>query len=414
MLREAVANAPRPQPGADSGVARALRAGGPQADARHPVRPNPATRPFGVPVRNSRLLLLLLLGVSAGAQAAGTFTVLPAPGVRVTKMSPNGQYLVGTYFGEDGSTVGYIWRASDQSSHVLTEMNNVLGVNNLGVVAGSVPVDGGSLFGGLDLGATGTIGMPPTLLTAPLEANANGYDIADDGTVVGLSFDVGYTQDHTKAFVWTPSQGMQVLATTNPYTYSRANAISSDGSVIVGWNDGDFGRAGVIWRNRVPFDVQDEVGGRVGEATTVSGNGRFVGGGFYLDPLGNYGAWRWSEKSGVRVIPNMEYVFAISDDGKTAIGSSSFFEGRVSRIWRQGVGTVDLAQYLVDNAVTGVPADFYLVGGFTALSADGRRMAGWGYDGQFAVQSFVIDVVEERILGDSFEDRFQPPPPPEE
>ena len=387
---------------------------GPQMDAPHPSRLNPATRPSGVPVRNSRLIPLLLLSLSVSVQAAGTFTVLPAPGVRVTKMSPNGEYVVGTYFGEDGSTVGYIWRASDQSSHVLTEMNNVIGVNNLGVVSGSVPVNGGALFGGLDLGATATIGMAPMQLTAPLEENSNGYDIADDGTVVGLSFDVGYSQDRTKAFVWTPSQGMQVLATTSPFTYSRANAISSDGRVIAGWNDNDFGRSGVIWRNRVPMDVQDDVGGRVGEATAVSGNGRFVAGGFYTDPLGNYGAWRWSEKGGVRVIPNMEYAFAISDDGRTAVGSSSFFEGRVARIWRHGVGTVDLAQYLADNAVTGVPEGFLLVGGFSALSADGKRMAGWGYDATFAVQSFVIDVVEERILGDSFEDRFPPPPPPEE
>jgi uncharacterized membrane protein len=365
-------------------------------------------------VRTSRLLVFLLLASSAAVQAAGTFTVLPAPGVRVTKMSPNGEYLVGTYFGEDGSTVGYIWRASDQSSHVLTAMNNVIGVNNLGVVSGSVPLDGGALFNGFDLGATGSIGAAPSLLTAPLETNSNGYDIADDGTVVGLSFDVGYSQDRTKAFVWTPAQGMQVLATNNPSSYSRANAISSDGRLIAGWNDNDFGRSGVIWRNRVPMDVQDEIGNRVGEAVAVSGNGRFVAGGFYTDPLGNYGAWRWSEKSGVRVIPNMEYAFAISDDGKTAVGSSSFFEGRTARIWRSGVGTVDLAQYLVDNAVTGVPEGFLLVGGFSAMSADGKRMAGWGYDSNFAVQSFVIDVVEERILGDSFEDRFQPPPPPEE
>ncbi len=383
-------------------------------DAPHPSRLNPATRPSGVPVRNSRLIPLLLLSLSASVQAAGTFTVLPAPGVRVTKMSPNGEYVVGTYFGEDGSTVGYIWRASDQSSHVLTEMNNVIGVNNLGVVSGSVPVNGGVLFGGLDLGATATIGMAPMQLTAPLEENSNGYDIADDGTVVGLSFDSAYNMDRTKAFVWTPSQGMQVLATTSPFTYSRANAISSDGRVIAGWNDNDFGRSGVIWRNRVPMDVQDDVGGRVGEATAVSGNGRFVAGGFYLDPLGNYGAWRWSEKGGVRVIPNMEYAFAISDDGRTAVGSSSFFEGRIARIWRHGVGTVDLAQYLADNAVTGVPEGFLLVGGFSALSADGKRMAGWGYDSTFAVQSFVIDVVEERILADGFEPRFPPPPPPDE
>ncbi|MBL8272597.1 MAG: hypothetical protein JNJ74_02220, partial [Xanthomonadales bacterium] len=45
---------------------------------------------------------MLLLSLSASVQAAGTFTVLPAPGVRVTKMSPNGEYVVGTYFGEDG------------------------------------------------------------------------------------------------------------------------------------------------------------------------------------------------------------------------------------------------------------------------------------------------------------------------
>ncbi|HQX25200.1 MAG TPA: hypothetical protein PLE37_09500, partial [Pseudomonadota bacterium] len=85
-----------------------------------------------------------------------------------------------------------------------------------------------------------------------------------------------------------------------------------------------------------------------------------------------------------------------------------------ARIWRHGVGTVDLAQYLVDNAVTGVPEGFLLVGGFSALSADGKRMAGWGYDSTFAVQSFVIDVVEERILADGFEPRFPPPPPPDE
>ena len=71
-------------------------------------------------------------------------------------------------------------------------------------------------------------------------------------------------------------------------------------------------------------------------------------------------------------------------------------------------------QYLADNAVTGVPEGFLLVGGFSALSADGKRMAGWGYDSTFAVQSFVIDVVEERILGESVEARFPPRPPGEE
>lgn len=207
---------------------------------------------------------------------------------------------------------------------------------------------------------------------------------------------------------------MQVLATTSPFTYSRANAISSDGRVIAGWNDNDFGRSGVIWRNRVPWTCRTTSAAGSARPLRSAATATSWPAASTSTRWATTAAWRWSEKGGVRVIPNMEYAFAISDDGRTAVGSSSFFEGRIARIWRHGVGTVGLAQYLADNAVTGVPEGFLLVGGFSALSANGKRMAGWGYDSTFAVQSFVIDVVEERILADGFEPRFPPPPPPDE
>ena len=51
------------------------------------------------------------------------------------------------------------------------------GINNSGVIAGSVPQDGGANNGGRDLGAYAAAGSAPVLLADTLQTNSIGYDI---------------------------------------------------------------------------------------------------------------------------------------------------------------------------------------------------------------------------------------------
>ena len=196
------------------------------------------------------------------------------------------------------------------------------------------------------------------------------------------------------AFKWTSKDGMVALPVNRPDTYSRANAISPDGRVIAGWNDQDDGyRSAVIWQDGVPSDMTDPDGNPIGEADGVSANGEYVVGSGYFDPdtLANT-AWIWNAKTGLQHIPSMSYAFGVTNDGKTVVGSTGFFDNppRAAVIWREGVGTVTAGEFLTEQGIT-VPAgwDASLAGGFGGISADGKVMAGWSF-GPLGIQSYVV------------------------
>lgn len=351
-----------------------------------------------------RLLLSasVSLALCGTALASGRFIELQTPEVFVTRVSPNGAYAVGTSI-EDSS--GYRWTASSGAEEVLTELGNALSINDAGVVAGAVFENGGANKGGRDFAAYGAPGTAPVLLSQPLMSNSAGYDIAADGTVVGLAFDDGFF-GNALAFVWNAAEGMTALPVPRPQNLSRANAISANGHVIAGWNDQDSGdRTAVIWLDRVPFDVLDAKGFAVGEASAVSPDGRYVIGSEYIDADWTFGAWRWSAEHGVEMIPGMTYAFGVSADGKTVVGNTDFFDDppRAPMIWREGIGTIPLADYLAEQGIE-VPPEWDLSGGLGGLSADGRVLAGWAF-GPLGLQSYIV-----RIDGDDaiFRDGFEP------
>ena len=330
----------------------------------------------------------LSLALAGAAHASGTFTELQTPNLTITKLSANGQYAVGSTF----APAGFRWTAAGGIEEILPDLNVAMGINNSGTVAGAVPENGGVANGGRDLGAFQAIGASPSLLTQTLQTNSNGYDISDDGTVVGLSFGDNFVGPAV-AFAWTSAEGMISLPVNRPDNYSRANAISADGHVIVGWNDQDDGfRTAVIWHDRVPMDVVDGDGLAVGEADGVSADGTFVVGAFYTDIDGNSGCWRWSEETGVELIPTMTFAFGISADGNTIVGNTGFFDDppRAAMIWRKGRGTVLLQDYLAEQGIE-VPAGWDLSGGLTAISADRHTLGGWGF-GPLGTQSYIIHI----------------------
>ncbi len=350
------------------------------------------------------LFIAIAAAVSGVAHAdTVTFVELQTPQVQITKISGNGAYAVGSIF----NTAGYRWTASTGAEELITELNGASGINNAGTIAGTVGVNGGAEGGGDDLGAYAPIGTAPILLTDPLQDNSGPYDIADDGTAVGLSFEHGFAGT-AFAFVWTTAEGMVALPVNRPSNFSRANAISADGRVIIGWNDQDSGdRTAVVWRDRVPMDVLDPEGDVVGEASGVSANGRYVVGSNYVDAEGNVGSWTLNLATGdMELIPNMGFAFGVSNDGKTVVGANGFFDTppRAALIWQRGVGTQLLTDYLAEQGVS-VPAgwDPALAGGLGAISGDATLLGGWSLGPTGGNQSYLIHTVRDKLFTDGFD-----------
>ncbi len=349
------------------------------------------------------LLAAAISSILCGAaHAEGTFISLDTPNLYLTTTSANGQYAVGTVPESSGAR----WSASTGQVELLPDLIESLGVNNAGTITGAVIENGGSEAGGNDYAAIAAVGGSPVLLTGTLDENSVGYGVSEDNTVVGLSFDSGFNV--ARAFVWNATDGMSALPVARTDEYSRADVISADGRVIAGWNDGPFGRSNVIWVDREPLVLTESDGYEVGAATGMSRNGEFVVGGDHMDEeTGDYGAWRWSQKTGMTFIPGMAFAFGVSGDGKTVIGNTDFFDepARAAMIWREGIGTISLVQFLSEQGIT-VPDgwDPVLAGGFGGMSEDGRTMAGFAYGPLGEIQSFIIQIpLGDSIFADGFE-----------
>jgi uncharacterized membrane protein len=373
-----------------------------------PVRVGKFIRFRGFSMRISFLAAAIAAVLCGTAHAQVTFMPLQTQGAQLTKISGNGLYATGKV-GIDGALRWTVFNTPQEE--VITGLASSGGINNWGSLSVSVPVNGGTSGGGTDLGAY----IPtwnnnvPVPFTSTLSDNSSAWDIADDGTMIGTSADQFFITGN--AYVWTPANGMSLLPVNRPGNYSRADKISADGRTIIGFNDQDTGqRTAVVWQNGVVTDLVDAAGTPLSSADGVSSNGRFVVGEYYTDAAGNQGGWRWDAQTGeVLAIPGMAFARAVSDDGKTIVGVTDTFAfpARAAMIWREGIGTEPLVNFLADNGVS-IPANWdpNLAGSFTAISGDGLLMGGWTADiTTFTVQSYLIQIVP--VIDDTiFEDGF--------
>jgi uncharacterized membrane protein len=356
-------------------------------------------RAGGAPMRIPAAIALLAF--AAAARSEGQFILLQSPDIMASAVSGNGQYVAA----DDYSTMGVRWSALDGSETWITSIQLAFGINNTGTIAGTVFEDGGAYQGGHHLAAFAAIGAEPVLLDHALAPNSIAFDLSDDGTVVGKSFD-SPTGDADFAFVWTAVDGMSALPVPRPQHPSCATSISADGRVIAGWNGSDDGKLlGVVWIDGTPMDIVDADGRPVGEAWDVTGDGRYVVGGKYTDIHGTAGAWRWDEDAGVTLIDGLDFATGISADGRTVVGGTDPFSippSIQSVVWREGIGPMPLTEYLAEVQIE-VPQPWSFGNGLSDISADGHVLTGWGI-GPLGVQSYVV-----RILGDSiFADGFDP------
>lgn len=232
----------------------------------------------------------------------------------------------------------------------------------------------------------------------PVDATVSGgYAISGDGsTVVGNSW-----ADTTGGFVYSHAvavdqvNGVRDLGTLFFGRSTRANAVNSDGSVVVGWQDFNGPWKSAVWyRNSdgtyapnqyilldAAGDPADEFN-QMGECSAVSADGTWIGG--YGDYANNGQPWIWSESTGVINLGQLPltgtgYVAGMSADASVVVG---WFDGELwgdpqtPFIWTAEDGLQDLNAYMTNvlNITTGDD----LVYGASCISPNGRYIAGYG------------------------------------
>jgi probable HAF family extracellular repeat protein len=212
------------------------------------------------------------------------------------------------------------------------------------------------------------------------------FGASDDGRViVGLAWN---GCRYARAFRWEESTGMVDLGSSNGQS-TRANNISGDGSVVVGWQQDLTGfRMGAKWTGRTQ-ELFKGPSGMVGEAFGVNRNASIVVGAT-CDPQKPEpsSAWKWTINDGMRCfpverpayLPRYPYqtvMVATSDDGRVIAGSFTFGLDAESLIWLDGEPSF-LKDYLRQNGYPDAFRGWVNTGFVTSVSPDGRTLVGYG------------------------------------
>lgn len=332
--------------------------------------------------------LLAVFALSLNAQDT-TFTPLGTQGTAFTDMSEDTSLVVGNYapYGQlfRWTAAGGIEDIGGQgSAHCSDDGNSICGnVMDGGFDQAAIWL-GGTTWQALG-GIGGTSGT--SMSTA--------YDISGDGSVVvGLGWvDAGTAH----AFAWDAVNGMVDLGSLGGES-SRVNAISSDGSTLVGWDqDASTGwwRA-AIWRHDGTSYVEELLnpGGMAGDCQGVSSDGTWIVGNNHPDFMDN--GFLWSEDTGFIDVGTLSgwlfqgHPLDVSDDGSVVVGWSGWFTDQYATIWTEESGIVDLKQYLIDNGATGL--DNYTLAIASACSNDGTTIIGWAVDMMWNYEAFIATI----------------------
>ncbi|MCK6448357.1 MAG: hypothetical protein L6Q99_18365 [Planctomycetes bacterium] len=331
----------------------------------------------------SRLVTLLSLSTftlcAPSVFAQATFQPLPFADTYISGMSADGQWVVG------GSLLG---GANFRYSAALGFEPFVAGTSGLPDVADSgAPVvatlldANGDEYAGLWTPSSQTLlpGLGGQLGNSVSSAYATS---ADGSVVVGLAWVPSFK---AHAFKWSAATGTVDLGAQDGMS-SRANGVSGDGKVVVGWDEDGFGT-----RRPAYWDANGEhLLGVAGEAWDATPDGAVIVG----DESGE--CLRWTATGGVELLGRprgADPIFdvatglGISADGETIVGTSgSFFNGQRGFVWRRGAGIVDFRELLIAYGVPGL--DAVSITEASTVSADGNTIGG-SFGVQFTATGFV-------------------------
>jgi probable HAF family extracellular repeat protein len=242
---------------------------------------------------------------------------------------------------------------------------NTTGVSGDGSVVvgtgGINPYEGGNLYQAFrwtaSSGAVGLGGGNYSFATA----------VSGDGSIV-----VG--NNNGQAFRWTAGSGMVGLGG------GSATAVSGDGSVIVGSSSSASGSqafrwtagSGMVGLGYLPGGTYSSANGISADGSVIVGSGSSTSG---------EQAFRWTAGSGMvglGYLPGTTNsgAAAVSGDGSVVVGTSYTASGNQAFRWTAGSGMQSLRDVLVTNGLNLDPADVQIASG---ISADGNTIVGTDY-----------------------------------
>jgi len=231
------------------------------------------------------------------------------------------------------------------------------------------------------------------------------FDMNLDGTMAaGLAFE---DCTHAQAFKWTRGAGFQILGKTGEGA-ARANAISGDGNVVGGWDEGVPGaesyRVGSIWQGDEQIVLADEEPlnpfGYVGEVTAVSGSGRVAVG--YGAGVNAKDSYKWTSSDGVVNIGKYPgevcyttydwetgepievceerdtLAFSVSNDGNVVTGASRLLLQGIDEaaIYTRGLGWMLMSEFLAQQGVLEM-SRWHVLG--ARISGNGKVLVGTSF-----------------------------------
>lgn len=242
--------------------------------------------------------------------------------------------------------------------------------------------------------------------------DAIAYDISTDATtVVGESEDGIY--GILMAFRRLQNGVMDNLGSFCNGCTSRANAVSSDGSVIVGY--AEYGTYHNAFRWTPTLGLQDigRLGGSQSEANGVSEDGSIVVGRTDVDhPNGTRShAFKWTISNGMIDIHNdnvgsiSSRAYSVSADGKKIVGTIDYGGTlRSAFLWTEEEGMKKLKQ--VFSNLIGYSTDFWTA---NKITPDGRFIVGSGYNSATGKWSAYIIDTEAAVNVEDENDILFPP-----
>lgn len=337
-----------------------------------------------------RFLAPSLLVAPVLAQAS--FQGIGLPFSRASGISSDGRWVVGS---EPGGT--FRWNATSGAQVVVASP----------LEGGDVEASQGALFGcgayidpatNADEAARWDVaGNVQFVGSLSPNAGSMAYGIDDAGaTIVGSATYVSTTGTTWHAFRWTMASGLVDLG-TSAGLLSRANGISGDGNVAVGYCNG-FPRQPARWVGTTLTPLAS-AGTTAGEAWAANADGSVITG-VYGDEL-----FRWTQAAGMQLLGKLPGSTAndtatgldISADGSVIVGSqTSFSMPTRAFLWRASTGMVDLAPYLAGLGATQVAG--WNLWSAVGVSADGTRIAGWGTTPVGSLDSWIATIPPEDAL----------------
>jgi uncharacterized membrane protein len=344
-----------------------------------------------------------IFGAAMLAQAAlagGTFWELGVPGLAMG-VSDSGRVV-----GDNNATGEYfLWTA--QSGPM--DIGGAVAGNGIGgnpdisddglFVGGTVLNSATNLYEAGRYDATTGTWTPLGGLGAEIDGQvSSGWAISGDGmSVVGLGW---LPTARAHAIKWTDGEGVIDLGSTVDGSSSRANGVNVDGSVVVGWQDGN-GRQGAVWVNGVQELIFRTNGTPAGAAQKVTADGEWVTG---IDIAGFFGfAEYWRYNTITDTYENLGNLAtgaqsrasgnAITDDGSIiaggtwGLGPATF---GTAIIWTAETGTILFSDWLTaQNVDFDAGYEFAFV---TDVSSDGSWFTGWGRTSDGQIGSWAVNI----------------------